>query len=336
MLRRTWLVLAAAVPLTIPLTTGAALATPAPAVPTVTTIHVAGGASIVAADPASARVFSGNGNDDRITFLNGRADTVRATGHGPCCGEYGLAFDPRTNTVYAAGIDDNLYAIDARTHQIRTAIDVASRDNGLGSPGAVAVDPSAGNVFVLSVYDNVVTVVSASTDKVTRTFPLPDQPVAVAADPTRHLISFAAGQTVTVVDARTAKVLRTVDIGRFAWDITVDQTTGLAYAASGDDNTLTTVDTVTGMVVRRTKVGASTGNSLLSVSADPRTHRVFVASYDAHQVVVVDGTSGPGDSPRRRRRRPRRRRGRRPDRQGLRRRRLGDGPRRHALTSAVR
>ena len=289
MVRRTLAVLAASSLLVVAATAATAQAAPAA---TVHTFHVSGGASIVAADPASARVFLGNGNDDRITFVNGRADTVRATGHGPCCGEYGLAFDPRTNTVYAAGIDDNLYAMDARTHQTRTVIDVASRDGGLGSPGAIAVDPQAGNVFVTSVYDNVVTVVSAQTDAVSKTFALTDQPLAAAADPARHRVSFTAGDTVVVVDSRTAKVLRTVNIGRSAGDIAVDTSTGLAYVTSTDDNTLTTVDTLTGAVVRRTSVGPATGGSLLAVSVDPRTHQVFVASFDAHQVVVVAGATG--------------------------------------------
>lgn len=291
-MRRTLLVLVSAALVVVPSTASAAQATqPAAGRPhVVDTIHVPGGASIVTSDPTSGRVYVGNVNDGRITVIDGRSGTIRATAHGPCCGEYGLAVDPRTDTVYAAGIDDNLYVIDGRTHQVRTVVDVSR--GGLGAPGVIAIDPVLGRVFVTSVYDNIVTVVDAGTDKVTTTFALPDVPLAAAADPANHRVYFSGDNAVWAVDTRTHAVVRTTDIGRTAGDVAVDPTHALVYVTSTDDSTLTVVSTVSGHVVRRVSVGSATGDALLSVAADPRTGLVYVASYDAKAVVVISGCTG--------------------------------------------
>jgi len=275
--------LAAAALCALPLTAGPALA--ASHFP-VTAVHVPGGAVLVTADSRTGTAYVGNGNDGRITAIRA-SGSLGATLHGPCCGEYGLADDPTTRTVLAAGIDDDLYAVDEATH-VATVIDVAG-PLGLGAPGAVAVDPVTGRVYATSVYDDVVTVADVVTHQVRARITLPDQPLQLAVDPLAHKVFLVGGSSVWVVDERTNKVTSTVALGRAGGDVGIDQRSGLVYVTSPQDDTLTEISVRTARVVGRVHVDAAHGGTSLAVAVDPQTHLVFVASYDAGAVYVVDG-----------------------------------------------
>ncbi len=267
----------------LPLTAGPALA--AGGFP-VTAVHVPGGAVLVTADSRTGTAFVGNGNDSRITAIRA-SGSLGASLHGPCCGEYGLADDAATGTVLAAGIDDDLYAIDEATHHA-AVIDVAG-PTGLGAPGAVAVDPVTGRVYATSVYDDVVTVADEVTHEVSARITLPDQPLQLAVDPLAHKVFLVGGSSVWIVDERTNRVTSTVALGRAADDVGIDQRAGLVYVTSQQDDTLTEISVRTGHVLGRVHVDAMPGSTLLSVSVDPVAHLVYVASYDAGAISVVDG-----------------------------------------------
>jgi YVTN family beta-propeller protein len=96
--------------------------------------------------------------------------------------------------------------IDAATSTVTATIAVG---NG---PGAVAVDPATGTVYVTNSNDDTVSVIDAATSTVTATVPLPtgSYPEGVAVDPATHTAYVAndGNDTVSVISsARTPTAL---------------------------------------------------------------------------------------------------------------------------------
>ncbi len=253
----------------------------------VATVHVPGGAAVVADDPVARRLFVGNVNDDRVTAISTSEDRVLGISHAGCCGQYGLAVDPLSHKVYAAGIDDNLFVLDGRTGHRLADVDVSR--GGLGAPFAVAVDPLSRLAYVTSAYDDVVTVIDGRTNAVRRTFSVPDGAVALAVDPLAHRIYFVGGTVLDVVDSRTAAVVGSLDLGKNLGSVAVDPIRRTVYVTSTDDSTLTVVNARSLHAVATVSVGPAVGTTLLTVADDPATGQVLVASYSGRDVVVVDG-----------------------------------------------
>ena len=152
----------------------------------VATIHVPGGAEVLAANPRTNRVYIGNQNDDRISVLDGSTDTITATGHGPCCGLYGIATNPRTNKVYAAGVDDNhIVVLDGSTNAI------LARVNFPDFPYAVAANVATGTVYVDSLNSNAVVLISGQTNRRIRTIHVGTGPTGLAVNPLSNTVYFA-------------------------------------------------------------------------------------------------------------------------------------------------
>ena len=87
-----------------------------------------------------------------MAVISGRTNTVLATVHGGFQAAFGVAADPRTNTIYVADGGDETWVISGRTNTVVTKVRVGSE------PAGVAADPRTSAIYVTNIGDNTVSV----------------------------------------------------------------------------------------------------------------------------------------------------------------------------------
>jgi YVTN family beta-propeller protein len=117
-----------------------------------------------------------------------------------------IAFSPSGGTAYVTtGI--GLYVINTATHRIVTLI------GGLGNPEGVTVSPN-GTVYVTNDVQNVVDVISAKTNRVTRTIPVGQLPwqMALTSDGGTLYVADGDSDGVSVINTTTDAVTNTIAV----------------------------------------------------------------------------------------------------------------------------
>jgi len=90
----------------------------------------------------------------------------------------------------------------------------------------------------------------------------------------------------TVVDGVTNPPTRITLPGVHQWDSALNDTTGLLYLPSPNDDAVAAIDTRTNVV---TTIG--TGNTPIAAAVNDITNRVYVVNYGSSDVTVIDGAS---------------------------------------------
>ena len=106
----------------------------------------------------TGRIYVADGNDETVSVINGRKDTVTSTigvGNGPDA----VAVSPRTGKIYVTntnisdGSAGTVSVISGRTGTVTGTIPV-----GRG-PAGVAVSPRTGKIYVTNYQDGTVSVI---------------------------------------------------------------------------------------------------------------------------------------------------------------------------------
>jgi DNA-binding beta-propeller fold protein YncE len=236
----------------------------------------------VAFVPDLGRGFTSNGGNSSVTVFDTRSlktlGTVKANGRPDI-----IYFEPMSRRVFTFNHGSN----------DTTAIDPAEMKAvgtlPLGGVPELAVSDEQGNVFVNMENTSEIVEFDARTLKILKRHPLApgEEPTGLAFDPKqRKLFSTCNNRKLVVMDADTGKVTQTLEIGPGPDGCIFDAQTGLIFAPSGGDGTLT--------VVREQSPGRyeiartiKTQVSAKTIALDPKTHRLYLSA----------ATPGPAPAP---------------------------------------
>jgi YVTN family beta-propeller protein len=141
-----------------------------------------------------------------ISVISTATDTVTATIPLPWTDPHAIAFSPSGSTAYVT-TSAGVIAFSTATHRVSGLIP------GLGDPQGVTVAPN-GTVYVSNTEQNVVDVISPSTNRVTRTIAVGQLPWQMALSPDAGTLYVADGDSdaVSVVSTATDKVTNTISV----------------------------------------------------------------------------------------------------------------------------
>ncbi|HTX62955.1 MAG TPA: hypothetical protein VMD28_04920 [Acidimicrobiales bacterium] len=124
--------------------------------------------------------------------------------------------------------------------------------------------------------------------------------VAVAPDGLDVYVTDSAAGTVSVIDATTLRVTRTITVGQLPWTVVLSSSGATAYVADPDSDAVSIIDTASGSVSTLTIVGdpeslaLSPNGTTLWVGQGEGSHVVVVTtSNDTETGAVELGFSGP-------------------------------------------
>lgn len=184
------------------------------------------GAQDVAVDDATGEVFATGVSDDRLYRVDPRTGTVsRSAPQSSLLGS--VAVDPLRHRVLAT-LDTGLVAFDSRTLRVLWTVQVD------GFPSDLAVDTSDGTAL-LATRDSAIIEVTVR-GAVLPGLGLPDTALRVATDPARDTDYVGTYGGVDVI--RHGRYVRTVAVRGDVADLTVDPTTGHAYAVGTVDGAI--------------------------------------------------------------------------------------------------
>jgi YVTN family beta-propeller protein len=141
-----------------------------------------------------------------LSVISAATNTVTATIPLPGTDPRQIAFSPSGGTAYVTtGI--GLYVINTATHRIDTVI------GGLGDPEGVTVAPN-GTVYVTNTVQNVVDVISATANRVTRTIAVGQLPwqMALTSDGATLYVADGDSDAVSVINTATDAVTNTITV----------------------------------------------------------------------------------------------------------------------------
>jgi DNA-binding beta-propeller fold protein YncE len=219
------------------------------------------------------RGFTSNGGDSTATVFDTR--TLKTLGKVKANG--------RPDIIYFEPVSRRVFTFNHGTNDT-TAIDPdgmkAVGTLPLGGVPELAVSDEKGHVFVNMEDTSEIVEFDAKALKVLKRFPLApgEEPTGLAFDPKqRKLFSTCGNRKLVVMDADSGKVVQTLEIGPGPDGCIFDAETGLVFAPSGGDGTLT--------VVREQSPGRyevartiKTQVSAKTIAMDPKTHRLYLSA----------------------------------------------------------
>ena len=204
-----------------------------------------------------------------------------------------VAVNASTNRVYVShiGVDsltstDQISVIDAATNSV-TTVGLAVSTSGL------AVNSSAGRLYLANFFEPSFTVLSSAADTLSAlaTIPVPNGPVAVAFNPSTGLIyvsSFSDHKLVVIdVSGPVPAVVATIGVPNNPVGVAINSSTNRIYVASLSGDSLSVVDGQTNAVIAT----IPTGDGALGVAVNPTTNRIFVTNSNSNTVTVLDGAT---------------------------------------------
>ena len=224
----------------------------------------------VAAD--LGRGFSSNGRANTSTIVD--LKTLKALGSVSTGGNPDAIFyEPGRKEIYTMnGTGKSITVFDARSGNVVATIDVGAK------PEAVAFDAATGRLFVNLEDTGTIGVVDTKAHKLASTWPLTgcEEPTGIGYDPKNHrLFSACANSVMTMTDSVSGKVVGTIPIGPGADGAAFDPATGLAFASSGGNGTVTVahLDNPNKLTVVQTLKTLVSGRRMI---LDPVTHNIYV------------------------------------------------------------
>ncbi len=221
------------------------------------------------------RGYTSNGRDSSVTIFDLKTlaliARVKVTGANPDA----IHFDAASKRVFTFnGRSSNATALDAQTGAVLGTIALA------GKPEFAQTD-GKGRLFVnIETDPGQIQVVDTKTLRVTKTYPLTgcDGPSGLAYDrATDRLFSVCGNGVLTVSNPTSGLVITLVPIGSGVDATSFDAETKLLFASNGGDGTMS--------VIRQESADryVSLGNAVTlrgsrTMTLDPRTHRVYMAS----------------------------------------------------------
>ncbi len=304
-------------------TTPAAGGAAAPASAVIGQVAAGTGPDFAAVDPVLNRLYVANAGNfgNTVSVIDTATDQVVATVQ-VATGPDGIAVDPVSHDVYvsnggAGGTGDTVSVIDGRTDKVIDTIRVG------GGPRGIAVDANLvyvadgggdGGSFATSPPGDTVTVINASTNRVTGSVHVGLGPLSVAVDPVTDTVYTAnadngTGNTVSVIDGQTQKVTATIGVGGGPTSVAVDPATGQVFTANagfgcpGGPSCGSTVTVINGHT-DRVQATVPVGMGPAQVAVDSTTGTAYVTTSVENTLTLlnisaakVSGTVSVGTAP---------------------------------------
>jgi YVTN family beta-propeller protein len=158
-----------------------------------------------------------------------------------------------------------------------------------GTPVAVAVNPTTGQIYVANNGSGSVSVISGASENVVATIPVGTTPSAIAVDALTNTIYVAnsGSGNVSVINGATNIVTATVTVGTTPSAIAVDPLASVVYVANSGTNNLSVISEATNTV----SATVTTGTNPVAVAVNPQKHVIYVANKGSGNVSVISGAS---------------------------------------------
>jgi YVTN family beta-propeller protein len=249
-----------------------------------TTIPVGVNPTVVAVNATTNTIYVVNGNlDGTISVIDGASNAVTGNFFAGLEPAPTIAVNPVSNTIFAIAGANSLYAVTSATvYQIDGVTgDISEVATGT-SPLSLAVNPVAGQLYILNLGDADVANISSSTGRTTFS-PLEFSGTAVAVNTATGKAYFANGVSISELDAATLSAAIIPIGGSLIVGIAVDPTSNVTYATSFfDGGTLTAIDDDSGFIST-----LSVGSKPNALAVNPTTHKVYILNNDALGTVSV-------------------------------------------------
>ncbi|GLW18164.1 hypothetical protein Stsp01_49070 [Streptomyces sp. NBRC 13847] len=155
-----------------------------------------------------------------------------------------------------------------------------------GSGASVSAVAPNGNVYVINVGANNVTVINSATNTVIATVPVGTLPQGVAAAPNGNVyVVNNISNSVTVISSTTNTVIATVPVGAAPFGVAVAPN-GNVYVANGGAGSVTVINSATNTVI--TTLPAGTGPRAVAVAPNGN---VYVTNGGSDDVTVIDSAT---------------------------------------------
>ena len=192
-----------------------------------------------------------------------------------------LTIDPRDGRVYAMNRGPGtISVIDPDSDAV---VDTLKADRG----SLTALNPATNRLYVSASTGTDPSVIDLAT-KTSTVIHAGTEGNALSVNVKANKIYFVGYQDnfLTVVDGVTNQPTRIDVPGFHQWDSAFNETNGLLYLPSPNDDAVTVIDTQTSVV---STVG--TGNVPMAAAVNDVTNRIYVVNYGSSDVTVIDGAS---------------------------------------------
>ena len=246
------------------------------------------GVHSIAIDESMQRGYVTAGGASRVVVFDltslARITDIATTGDNPDA----IVFDETTRRVFAFnGRGRNATVIDPATNAVVGTI-------ALDAKPEFAVTDGDGRIYVNLEDANSIAAIDAQAMSVVQRFPIKgcEGPTGLAIDRAhQRLFSTCGNKLMAVLDATTGRVVATLPIGAFVDGAAYDAAKQLAFASAGD-GTLTIVHE-DGPERFRIVQTLATHRGARTMTLDPRSHRLYVASAIYVETPAADGQA-PG------------------------------------------
>ena len=247
----------------------------------------------IAYDSAKGEIFVTNGQDDTVSVISDKTNTVVATinvGDYP----YGVAYDFVKGEIFVVNLYGNsVSVISDTTNNVVATIPVGK------SPYNIAYDSAKGELFVTNLYDGTVSVISDSTNAVVATIRVGVEPFSIAYDSGKSEIFVANYETdsknysLSVISDNTNSVVATIPLPGAPSFLAYDSAKGEIFVPTGS-GTSSTVVTVISDSTNAIVATISNLNYEVQVSGlayDSGRGQMFVALHQSNKVVAISDST---------------------------------------------
>jgi DNA-binding beta-propeller fold protein YncE len=237
--------------------------------------------------------FSSNGRENKASIVDLKTLKTTAkvdTGENPDA----ILYVPSTQEVYTFnGRSHNATVFEAKTGKIVATIPLP------GKPEFATFDAGLGRIFNYIEDKSEVVAIDARSHAVVATWPIApgEEASGMAIDPKNHrLFIGCSNRLMVMMDDTNGKVVTTVPIGPGVDANAFDPGTGLAFASSGGDGTVTIAreenpEKLTVVQSLKTERGSRT------MTLDPGTHRIYLSAA-AFEAATPQAPGAPRQRPR--------------------------------------
>jgi YVTN family beta-propeller protein len=222
-----------------------------------------------------------------IILVSRRPPTLTTIGVARVAQPVAMAVSPDDRHVYIAGVGGAVSVMDAATGAVTGTIPTRYGVSGL------AIGPDGAHLYATDGASDTVSVIDAAANAVTATIPVGPNPLGAAVSPDGRTVYVAEDSdpgTLTVIDSGTAAITRRIAVGGNPAAVAVTPDGRSAYVTSDASNTVSVIDTDTGVVTASVPVGQypGAGQYPQAVTIAPDGRHAYVASPQIGAVTVID------------------------------------------------
>jgi YVTN family beta-propeller protein len=259
-----------------------------------TTIEIgngSGGASGVAANPATNKIYVSLFGTQEVVVINGKTQQIAARINvGLNVGR--LAVNLKTNRVYGSSCDFNtasctIVVIDGRTDSLITTIPIAS-GSSIGLQG-LAVNPVTNRVYASDADNEQYIVIDGKTNTIMTLVPVFTQPAGIAVNPKTNRLYVVGGGfpgEVLVFDGGTNAQLATLPEDFGTEEIATNFRLNRIYVTN-DDGSLAVADGATNQNITQ----IPTGQFPHGVDVNLLNNKVYVSNENSGNMTIIDGNT---------------------------------------------